>query len=135
MIKKLLNKIKDLFTKKEIVETKVECPYKLEPKEEISNIQKEDIKIVDVEAVNKKDILECEHCKQELKGKESAEDENGIKYIWCKNCNYVNKIKGGKVVRKEDNITEIKRAFELFKQAGASPSSYAYTEKGEKRSF
>lgn len=135
MIKKLLNKIKSLFAKKEIVETKIECPYKLEPKENTSEIKQEDTEIVEVEIVNNKNILECEHCKKELKGKESSEDENGIKYIWCRNCNYVNKIKGGKVTRKENNVEEVKRAFELFKQAGSSPSSYAYAEKGEKRSF
>lgn len=117
MIKKLLNKIKNIFTKKEVSNEKVDCPYKLEPKE------------------TKVHILKCEHCHEELEGKVSAKDETGAKYIWCRNCNYVNKVKDGKIIKKDDNIAEIKKAFELFKKAGSAPVSYSYSEDGERKKF
>lgn len=115
MIRKLLNKIKCMFTnKKETASASYSnCPYKVEPK----------------------NVLLCEHCNKLLKGKESAEDETGAKYIWCHECNYVNKVKDGKVIRKENNGAEVVKAFKLFKKAGHSPSSYSYSENGSKTSF
>jgi len=112
MIKKLLNKIIGLFTKKEEVVPTNNCPYKLEPKPV--------------------GPLVCEHCNKELKGKESAEDEDGAMYKWCKNCNYINKIKLGKIIGKPNTPEEALKAFKLFKSAGHVPSSYSLSEKGEK---
>lgn len=126
MIKKLLNKIKGLISKnkktdKEKIEN--ECPYKLEPKEDIT------------ESKIESKTLKCEHCKEELKGKESSEDEVGAKYIWCINCNYVNKIKDNKVIKKDNNVQEVMKAFNLFKEAGHSPNKYAFAEESKKNTF
>lgn len=124
MIKKLLNKIKSLFVKEtKVVKKENNCPYKIERPEASPTIKEEN-----------KPML-CEHCSQELKGKESALDENGAKYIWCSNCNYVNKTKDGKIIRKENNGEEVMKAFKLFKKAGVTPSSYSYSKGGEKNKF
>lgn len=134
MIKKFFNKIKEmLFGRK--IENCNTCPYKCEPKpieEEKNNSIKDTAPTKPV--IEEIETLECEHCKQELVGKESAE-ENGIKYIWCNKCNYVNKIKNGKVIRKENNKDEVMKAFKLFGLNGSNPSSYSYEESGSKHSF
>lgn len=122
MIKNLLNKIKSFFKKEKVQNAthKNNCPDKIErpiePKETI-------------------EIMTCEHCKKELQGKESAKDTDGSAYIWCNNCNYVNKVKNGKVIRKENNGEEVMKAFKLFKQAGITASKYATEENGVKKSF
>lgn len=119
MIKRLLNKIKGLFGKnKGSVEQGNKCPYKIES-----------------EVIVEKEVMLCEHCKTELKGKESATDETGAKYIWCNSCNYVNKVKEGKVIRKENNGQEVMKAFKLFRKAGITPSGYSYEKNGEKQQF
>lgn len=121
MIKKLLNKIKSLFTKKgtiSITESITEKPAEI----------KREIKITE-------EVLTCEHCKEKLEGKESAKDSDGSSYIWCRRCNYVNKINNGKVIRKENNGEEVLKAFKLFKQAGITATSYRFEKNGSTHSF
>lgn len=127
MIKKLLNKIKSLFRKDKSQNTSYEnnCPYKIERPVAPKEVTQEEVI----------EVMTCEHCKQELKGKESAKDTDGSSYIWCNRCNYVNKINNGKVIRKENNGAEVMKAFKLFKEAGANASSYSMEENGTKKSF
>lgn len=124
MIKKLLNKIKSMFSKKKETTSVASsnCPYKVEQKE------------IDTVEETKEELL-CEHCHKELEGKESAKDETGAMYIWCNRCNYVNKLRDGKIIRKENNGAEVIKAFKLFKEAGHSPSQYSYSKDGAKSSF
>lgn len=125
MIKNLLKKIKEfLFKSKKEQNERTECPYKIEPKAE------EEIKEEKAD-----DILTCEHCKEELHGKVSDKDETGAYYIWCRKCNYVNKLKDGKVIRKANNAQEVMKAFKLFKDAGHTPNSYSVAEKSDRCSF
>lgn len=130
MIKKMLKKIKEFLFGKKIVNNETNCPYKIEPKkvhtEETSSIVEEEIA---------DDILICEHCKKELTGKESSKDNDGAYYIWCNKCNYVNKLKDGKIIKKSNNVQEIKKAFNLFKKAGHTSSSYSITKDGERKTF
>lgn len=122
MIRKLLNKIKNMFSKKEDI-VKNNCPYKVEP-------------VYSVEEIHPvKQALICEHCNEELKGKESEKDEDGAMYIWCRNCNYVNKVKDGKIIKKENVASEVLKAFKLFEKAGLTANSYSYTEDGEKHNL
>ena len=137
MIKKIIRKIKEAIFGKKIVCKQTNCPYKIESpatsKESIPSSK--EIKDEPATEIYSESVLECEHCKKELEGKESAKDENGAYYIWCMRCNYVNKILNGKVIKKENNIEEVKKAFELFKENGNTPSYYSYTENGGKNSF
>lgn len=128
MIKKLFDKIKSIFKKEE--KTYVECPYKIEPQrcEDCSP----DINI----AVNiEPEVMHCSHCNTELKGKVSNKDENNDYYIWCRECNYVNKIHNEKVVQCPQTADEVTKAFKLFMKSGNAPSQYSMSKNGEKKSF
>lgn len=128
MIKKILDKIKSLFKKEYLKPVDNNCPYKIErPITESFEIEEKEIK--------KEDVLECEHCKKELKGTESKKDEEGSYYIWCNKCNYVNKINNCKIIKKENNAAEVMKAFKLFKEAGSAPSSYSMDKCSERHSF
>ena len=119
MIKKLINKIKSIFSK----EKQVTNPVTI--KEQSKNIDIFDLK-------HQKEENYCKNCGFELKGHESKETEDKIKYVVCKNCNYVNKIRDGIVIDCPQNMEEIRKALILF---GRNEVKYSYTEFGEKHTY
>lgn len=137
MIKKFIRKIKEAIFGKKIVDKQTNCPYKIESpatsKESMPSSK--EIKDEPATEIYSESVLKCEHCKEELAGKESAKDKDGAYYIWCMKCNYVNKVKDNKVIRKSNSAEEVMKAFKLFKANGNAPSSYSYTENGGKNSF
>lgn len=118
MIRKLLNKIKSLFTKK--VEQSKKKQAEPVPAEVVKSIEKLE------------PVLTCEHCHKELHGRHSKK-ENDIQFVVCNSCNCVNKLYKGQ--RVESSNDDILLAYSLFRKAGINPVSYSTSEDGIKKHF
>lgn len=126
MFKKLLNKIKSLFSKKE----------KAVINKQTSEVHKEENNPITAKTEIVKEGPICSHCHKILtEDKISSTDEDGVSYIWCTGCNYVNKLKDGIIIDKPNTVDEVMKALKLFKKANISAGVYAMTENGKRQSF